>query len=93
MCQVPGCRRHAGIFVSVMLEWSGNIGLWPRRLSVRTSGFHPGKRSSTLLGVTTYCKSKSLCIGGSFLVNALGEHHFALVELAGAFNDLAGAGN
>lgn len=26
---------------------------WPLRLSVRTSGFHPGKRSSTLLGVTT----------------------------------------
>ena len=34
--------------------------LWPHRLSVRTSGFHPGKRSSTLLGVTNLNTLKEL---------------------------------
>ena len=39
-----------------------NVVIWPHRLSVRTSGFHPGKRSSTLLGVTKV-KSSTLKVG------------------------------
>ena len=35
---------------------------WSHRLSVRTSGFHPGKRSSTLLGVTKV-KSSTFVVG------------------------------
>jgi hypothetical protein len=40
-------------FSPVMVKYVGQKATnWPHRLSVRTSGFHPGKRSSTLLGVT-----------------------------------------
>lgn len=34
----------------------------PLRLAVRTSGFHPDNRSSTLLGVTIYLMGSSLVI-------------------------------
>ncbi len=46
---------------------SRKVNRWPHRLSVRTPGFHPGKRGSTPLGATDYQKTIALLSGG-FLV-------------------------
>ena len=37
---------------------TGCTNIWPLRLSARTSGSHPGKRSSTLLGAANRFETK-----------------------------------
>lgn len=56
--------------------------MWSLRLSVRTLGFHPGKRSSILLGITTQTLPHLAVVGSFFYVPYI--RHAGQARSAGA---------